>query len=64
MELKYQNGRVLDPRDGTTYRAMMMLSPDGQTLAVRGTDGYFFVPHRGQIWNRLPEHAPTTPAGK
>jgi uncharacterized protein (DUF2147 family) len=63
--LKYENGTIMDPRDGAVYRAQMTLSPDGKQLDVRG---YLLTPWlgRSQIWNRLPDNAmgPAAPAAK
>jgi uncharacterized protein (DUF2147 family) len=53
-EAKYQDGHVLDPRNGSVWRAQIEVTPDNQKLNLRG---YLGTPLLGQtrVWTRLPD---------
>jgi uncharacterized protein (DUF2147 family) len=55
-EAKYGGGSILDPRDGKVYHATMKVTPDGQTLVVRGYIGFEML-GQNQYWTRLPDSA-------
>ncbi len=52
--LSYEGGTILDPRNGSQYSVTLTLSPDNQTLTVRGYFGLTLF-GQSQTWNRLSE---------
>ena len=58
--LNYAGGTILDPRNGSQYSVQLTLSPDNQTLTVRGYVGLTLF-GQSQTWKRLAETDPEYP---
>jgi len=58
--LTYEGGTILDPRNGSQYSVELTLSPDNETLTVRGYLGLKLF-GQSQTWKRLHETDPDYP---
>ncbi len=58
--LAYEDGHVLDPRDGKVYDARIDLSPDGKKLMLRGYIGISLL-GQTKVWKRLPDDVMSPP---
>jgi uncharacterized protein (DUF2147 family) len=56
----YEGGTILDPRNGSQYSVELALSPDNETLTVRGYLGLKLF-GQSQTWKRLSETDPEYP---
>ena len=54
--LRYEGGTILDPRDGSVYKAVMTLDPAKNELILRGYVGFEFL-GKNDIWYRVPDTA-------
>ena len=50
--LEYEDGNILDPRDGKIYSSKMKVSEDGQTLDLSGC---VWLICKTETWSRLPD---------
>lgn len=47
----WEDGHILDPKNGKTYKCKLIPNPDGKHLTVRGFIGFSLL-GRSQIWER------------
>lgn len=52
--LRYEGGTILDPRDGSVYKAVMTLDPAKSVLVLRGYLGFEFL-GKNDIWHHVPD---------
>ena len=52
--LRYEGGTILDPRDGSVYKAVMTLDPAKGVLILRGYVGFEFL-GKNDVWHHLPD---------
>lgn len=57
----WDHGSVLDPANGKVYSCKLTLSPDNQSLTVRGYLGISLI-GRSQTWKRVSPDEPGKPA--
>jgi len=52
--LEWENGKILDPKNGKIYSCLMTVTNGGNSLEVRGFIGFSLI-GRSQTWQRVSE---------